>query len=648
MKRRKFLKNIGKLSSAPIVLNGLGMSTLLSPAMLEMLTTCDGVEDRTLVVLFLKGGNDGLNTIIPVDQYSTYIGHRPTIGIPETGTGAYINLDTTLDVADQVGIHPSIESFKDMYESGKARMIQAVGYPDFNQSHFKSTDLWLGGGDGTPGGTNGSGWVGRFFENAYPGIHGSPNDDFPDPLGIQFGDTKASLGYHDCSSVYQAVNLTGQYPGNLYGLLNGLGTAPHTNIPDSEFGEEIQYIMDVENSTNVYGQRITDVFNAGTNSSTVYPDGYLSYQLSLIARLLSGGSQTKMFMAHRGGFDTHVNQVEEGSTHTGEHANNIADVFDSIKAFHNDLTNLGLGNKVVTVVFSEFSRRITENGNTGTDHGNYGPMFLFGDAVNPGISGTNFDLTAINDSGNMDASEMQFDYRDVLKSVLQNWMGAGTDILDPTLLSPYAVLPNLILDDQTVDPSCYIIPTAPLSVELTFFNAYLTEEKQVKLDWETASEINSDYFEIERMKEDIDPEFVARVNAQGTSSFSQTYEALDSNPLSGVSYYRLRSVDLDGSEQFSDWKAIELEQTNIENIRVYPNPAIYDFNLVLTTKINRKANLELFSINGQLVYSEALNIKEGFNKFRVDVTNIPIGQYFVKLTGDGLEVETMKVLIQRK
>lgn len=648
MKRRNFLKNIGKLSSTPLILNGIGLSPFATKSMLDMLTTCDGVEDRTLVVLFLKGGNDGLNTLLPVDQYSTYINHRPNIGLAESGTGAYINLDTTLDVADQVGIHPQITSFKDMYDAGKARVVQAVGYPDFDQSHFKSTDLWLGGGDGTVGGANSNGWVGRFFENAYPGIHGNPNDDFPDPLGIQFGDSKASLSFHDCASVYEAVNLTGQYPGNLYGLLNGLGTAPHTTTPNTEYMDEIQYIMEVENSTNVYGERITDVFNDGANSGVQYPvNSYIGYQLSLVARLLSGGSKTKVFLTHRGGFDTHVNQVVAGDTSTGTHANIIKDVFDSIKAFHDDLSNLGLGGKVVTVVFSEFSRRITENGSTGTDHGNVGPMFLFGDAVNPGISGTNFDLNAINASGNMDASELQHDYRDVFKTLLQNWMGAGDDILDPALLLPYTILPDLIEEDQTVDPSCYIMPDNPLPVDLAYFEARLTNDQQVALKWATATEVNSDYFEIERMSENESVEIVASVAAQGFSNFEQVYNAIDANPLSGKSYYRLRSVDQDGQEALSDWKAIELNSDRIKDLKIYPNPAVYDFNLVLTADQQKEGRLDIFATNGQKIFTKNITIQSGFNKFPVAVTDFPVGQYFVQLRGEGLDFPPMNLLVQR-
>lgn len=646
MKRRNFLKNIGKLSSAPLILNGVGVSPFVSPGMLEFFNTCTGIEDRTLVVLFLKGGNDGLNTLIPIDQYDTYINHRPTIGLASSGTGAFINLDSTLGVAEQIGLHPSMTNFKSMYEAGKARIIQAVGYPSFNQSHFKSTDYWLSGRDGSYAAASGDGWIGRFFEHAYPGVHGNPNTQFPDPLGMQFGDTKASLSFHDCTSTYEAVNLTGQNPGELFGLLNGLGTAPHADTPLSEYGAEIDYIMSVENSTNVYGERITNVYNSGTNSAVVYPDSYLGYQFSLVARMLSGGSKTKMFMVHKGGFDTHAGQVMAGTPHIGEHAELLTDVFDSIKAFHDDLTSLGMSEKVVTVVFSEFSRRITENGSNGTDHGNYGPMFIFGDAVNPGVSGTNFDISQINDSGNMLETEIQHDYRDVFKTLLQNWMGAGDDILEPAQMLEFNIMPELIIPEQIVDPSCYISLIA-LPAELSFFDAQLTPEQHVSLQWETISEINVDHFAIVRMQEGRPETEINQVQAVGESTTSQFYETFDREPLPGLNYYRLKMVDRDGSIKWSDWRSVNLPEVALQHAKIYPNPAAYDFNMVFNSNQQTEGMVEFFNMQGQLVRTEQVAIREGFNKFTFLVNNMIAGTYVAKINLNGLPAHTFTLVIKR-
>ena len=141
MKRRNFLKNIGCLSATPLLLNGLPVNPFATTSMLPLLT-CQGIDERILVIIFLKGGNDGINTAVPIEQYDVYSNIRPDLALANSGSNAIIPLDNTLPIEDQVGLHPIMTSFKDMYDNGLARMVQGVGYPLPNQSHFKSTDLW--------------------------------------------------------------------------------------------------------------------------------------------------------------------------------------------------------------------------------------------------------------------------------------------------------------------------------------------------------------------------------------------------------------------------------------------------------------------------------------------------------------------------
>ena len=644
MKRRNFIKNISRLSAAPLVLNGLPLSSFATSSMLPLLN-CQGINDRILVILFLKGGNDGINTIVPIDQYDTYATIRPDIALANTGSNAIVNLDTTLALEDQVGLHPTMTAFKNMYESDQARLIQAVGYPSYNQSHFKSTDLWLSGGDGTPANFNlSSGWMGRYLESAYPGIHGNPIPGYLDPLGIQLGDIKSSLGLHNHFQEYIATNLTGQDPGNLFGLLNGLGTAPHATAIDSDFGDEIQYIMDIENSTNAYGQRITDVYNAGSNSGATYPSSYLASQLKTVARLIDGGSTTKIYLVHKSGFDTHAGQVESGAAHTGTHAELLADIFDSVQAFIEDLTNLGHENRVMTASFSEFGRRATQNGSFGTDHGTLAPMFLFGSAVETGVSGTNVDLSNLSGSGNL-LEDLQYDYRGVFKTLLQDWLGAGDLILDEALFTPFAKVPALVNPDFLVEPECYLDPLSPLPITLTQFEARLYEEKQVLLSWETSSEINQDYFELEKSKDGISFESFAQVPGRGGVAVNTSYEKIDSQPYSGLSYYRLKSVDLDGSFTHSDIRTIEIQTNAPRHLKVYPNPAIYNTNLVLTVDRPSSGELSVVDVSGRQIHFQYLTIRSGFNKFVLDTSDWPSGQYFVHLKSPQFESQTIPLAV---
>lgn len=156
-------------------------------------------------------------------------------------------------------------------------------------------------------------------------------------------------------------------------------------------------------------------------------------------------------------------------------------------------------------------------------------------------------------------------------------------------MDPFPLILNIISPAQVVDPTCYLGSTAPLPIELKYFDAFLNEEQEVELELATSSEIDTKNFEIIR-QQDGDETVITRVDAKGDSMTTQVYDAIDEKPLTGISYYKLRSVDLDGAEQNSDWHAIEIKEVEIEHIKIYPNPAIYDFNLVLTTSKSRNAN----------------------------------------------------------
>jgi uncharacterized protein (DUF1501 family) len=454
MKRRDFLLNSARLSAGSVLINKIPMSTFATPMMLPLL--CEGIEERMMVIVFLDGGNDGLNTIIPVEIYDTYFGLRPDIAIPETGTGAYIPLDGTLPLADQVGLHPSMTAFKTMYDNGLASLVQGVGYPDSNGSHFKSTDLWLTGGDGTEAYFNiGSGWMGRFLQTVFPGLNGNPTEANPDPLGIQLGDTKPSIGFYDTLGKFQAANLSQQDPGGLFTQILGVGTPNQGFFPQSDYGEEMQYIMAIENSVSVYAQRISDTFNAGVNDPGAgYNASFLANQLMTVARLISGGCRSKVFLVRTGGFDTHADQVQAGSTHTGWHADLLTNVFDSIKAFHDDLTAQGMDHLVLTTTFSEFGRKVVQNGSFGTDHGNLAPMFLFGNGIEPGVHGTNLDLTDVTNQGTVPDSQMQHDYRSVYRTIIQDWLGGSSSALEGTQLDAWPAIPGMVKPAYAVDGTC--------------------------------------------------------------------------------------------------------------------------------------------------------------------------------------------------
>ncbi|MFK7936611.1 MAG: DUF1501 domain-containing protein [Saprospiraceae bacterium] len=645
MKRRNFLKRTAPLAAAPFALNSIPYQAFATPKMINSFGSCEGIDDRVLVLVQLEGGNDGLNTVVPLNQYSAYAALRPNIGLPETSL-LEIN-DSGIPANQQVGLHPSLTGLKSIFDNSELNIIQAVGYQDANQSHFKSTDLWLTGGDGTPAQSNyDTGWMGRYLTSVYPGIAGSPTALLPDPLGIQLGSKKPSLGFYSTEESAAAINLSGQDPSGFYSLISEVGGVLPTQTPNTEYGTEMQYIMNVQNSTSTYAQRITDVFDAGTNTVT-YPSTRLADQLKTVAKLIAGGCTTKIYLCAQFGYDTHNEQIETSPTQ-GWHADNLLELSEALKAFQDDLNGLNQANRVLTATFSEFGREVPENGSMGTDHGTIAPMFIMGKAVQAGITGTNPSLNAndLADEGTQwQANQRQFDYRQVYATILQDWLGASNDNLQATYFDSFSKM-NLVQSNFVVDPSCYT--TASLPIELAYFSAQAVDNQKVMLEWETASEHNNHYFEIERSPNGKDFRPIVRVKATGESDTKKYYLEYDKEPLIGVSYYRLKQMDLNGKATYFPIQSVNIRNKQIENLRLFPNPATYDTQLVVNSTTNYPAQVMIYDLQGHEIRSQVYQVRQGYNKFTLDVSQLSAGNYYVHLQTNNGNTETLPLVITSK
>ncbi|QQY83515.1 DUF1501 domain-containing protein [Tamlana sp. s12] len=426
MNRRNFIK----LSASASV---IGLTPLQLQAALKTFTPyfdCPDISNRKLVLINLAGGNDGLNTVIPLNQYDAYSNLRPTIKVPISGTNKFITLDSSLPENQQVGLHPALSGMKSLYDKGWLRVLQSVGYPSQNKSHFSSADLYSTGNDGNSL-LNGSdtGWIGRFMERYYDNLVVEPF-----PLGIQIGSNKTSLGFHGEEAHGLSINLTRQDPAGFYSILNGLGGPPPINIPDSDYGDQLRYLTNTDSLTNTYAQSISNAFQKGKNNIS-YPDTDLSNQLKTVARLMSGDLETKVYMVRISGFDTHDSQVQDLGNVIGKHHELLSSLSDSIEAFISDLESQNLAEDVVGLTFSEFGRKVKENGNLGTDHGEIAPMFVFGKPVKGGVSGTNPDLSEATDRNNFQIKTVQYDYRQTFATLLQDFIGADNAIIDATFFN---------------------------------------------------------------------------------------------------------------------------------------------------------------------------------------------------------------------
>lgn len=440
MKRRNFIKL--SASASVIGLTPIELQAALKTFMPYM--ACPDISNRKLVLVNLAGANDGLNTIIPINQYDTYSNLRPTIKVPNSGANQYITLDATLPDNQQVGLHPTLTGFKSLYDKGWLRILQSVGYPSQNKSHFKSTDLYLTGNDGNSL-LNGAdtGWIGRFMELYYADLVVETY-----PLAVEIGSNKTSLGFHAEEAHGLALNITGQDPSGFYSILNGLGGTPPTNIPDSDYGKQLEFINNTDSLSNTYAESISNAFNSGQNDVT-YPDTDLADQLKTVARLISGDLGSKIYMVRISGFDTHNAQVQGVGDILGRHHVLLTELSGAIDAFMNDIDSQNIADDIVGLTFSEFGRKARENGSFGSDHGEIAPMFVFGKPVSGGVSGTNPDLTEATDSNNWQIQTVQHDYRQTFATLLQNFLGADNTIIDATFFNHTLndSFSNLKLDD---------------------------------------------------------------------------------------------------------------------------------------------------------------------------------------------------------
>jgi uncharacterized protein (DUF1501 family) len=452
MERRKFIK----LSAAA---SAIGLTPFQLQAALKSYLPfegCPDISNRKLVLINLAGANDGLNTIIPINQYDTYSNLRPTIKVPNSGLNSYITLDATLPENQQIGLNPALTSFKTIYDKSWLRIMQSVGYPSQNKSHFKSTDLYLTGNDGNSllNGVD-SGWMGRFMELYYANL---VVETFP--LAVEIGSSKTSLGFHGEDQHGLALNITGQDPSGFYTILNGLGGVPPTNSPNSDYGKELEFIKNTDALSNQYAQSISSAFNAGQNDVS-YPDTDISNQLKTVARLISGDLQSKIYMVRLGGFDTHNAQVQGSGNVIGKHYDLLTQLSQAIESFMNDLKSQNIAEDVVGLTFSEFGRKAGENGSFGTDHGEIAPMFVFGEPVSGGVTGTNPDLTEATSNNNYQIQTVQYDYRQTFATLLQDFLGASNTIIDDTFFNYTAnesftklKISNLIKTQFAVTPDC--------------------------------------------------------------------------------------------------------------------------------------------------------------------------------------------------
>lgn len=422
MKRRSFLRAGAGLATLPVILDGLNVSAYARSPLLEALDTAP-CQDRVLVLIQMAGGNDGLNTVIPLDQYGLYKNARTNIAIEEA---------KTLKLTDAAGLHPQMGLMQQMYTNGMMRVVQAVGYPVPNYSHFRSTDIWLSASDAEQ--VISTGWMGRYLEQAYPGFPaGYPNSSMPDPLAIQIG-TVISPGLEGTSA---NMGMAFTDPTTYFNISN-------QNTPvgvGRRAGTELRYIREVGQQIEKFANPVKAAASRAKNKSGKYPavrTNPLADQLKIVAQLIAGGLKTKIYIVTHTGFDTHSYQVTGGAGSPVPHGTLLEQMSVAIDAFQDDIKLLGVQDRVLGMTFSEFGRRIKSNSSGGTDHGAAAPVFLFGTSVKKGVLGQNPTIPA--NPTSEDNVPMQYDFRSVYSTILRNWFCVDAATTEKLLFRDFGVL----------------------------------------------------------------------------------------------------------------------------------------------------------------------------------------------------------------
>jgi uncharacterized protein (DUF1501 family) len=420
--RREFLQGLTLASAALAVPSFLQSSALGLPSAMAGMSSIPGVpEDHILVVVQLSGGNDGLNTVVPYG-FPEYYKARTGIGIPQNQV---LKLSGAGGGEQQgVGLHPQMTAMKEMYDEGLLAVVQGVGYPNPNRSHFKSMDIWQTAD--TTG--TGNGWIGRYMDSECCG-YGKGESGSPEPATESGGDTAPGIAIGRTAPLamegqkvkpvaFENADLfrwtaaeINKGLGEEYDQINRRGLVDGID-PKSNAAFLMKTALDAQISSDLIRKAVAQ------KPLVQYPGNDLARQLTMVASMIRAGLKTRVYYVNHGGFDTHAGQGGQNGRH-GQLLNQLA---SAMKAFYADLKAQGNDGRVLAMSFSEFGRRVTQNASQGTDHGTAAPMFLFGPQVVPGVHGEHPSLSDL-DQGDL---KYKIDFRSVYAGILEGWLKADS------------------------------------------------------------------------------------------------------------------------------------------------------------------------------------------------------------------------------
>lgn len=346
-------------------------------------------QDRILIILQLSGGNDGLNTIVPY-RNDLYYQMRPTLGIRK---------ENVLRVSDELGFNPALASLRELYDEGAMSIINNVGYPNPERSHFRSMDIWQ-----TASGPDeylSTGWIGRYLDSNCAGCGAHTGVEIDDTLSLAMrGKSVKGMAIKDPAKLYHATQST---------LFKTLSES-HSDEPTTEYLYKT-LAETVSNAAYIYDR------SKMVSAKQEYPNNEFAKRLKTIAELIQSGISTRVYYASLSGFDTHVRQA-------GQQERLLTTYADGVRALVQDLKSTGNFERTLIMTFSEFGRRVEENASAGTDHGTANNLFLIGGKLKTrGFYNQTPDLNKL-DHGDL---IYEIDFRQIYSTILKNWLIADSE-----------------------------------------------------------------------------------------------------------------------------------------------------------------------------------------------------------------------------
>ncbi len=382
-----------------------------APQALCDIAFAQSASSRNLVVVYLSGGNDSLSTVIPYrDPF--YTSRRPTIAIPAANV-----LQIGTDASNvELGLHPRLTGLKSIFDGGRLAIVQRTGYANQSRSHFTGFDIW---GTATTNNTSGTGWLGRYLDTlatpvdplvAWNTVRETPRPLMSRTVGVPAITSPSTYAFSSPNSGTEATyERTAQ-------------TRISSHVPVDR-----PHLAFVNSTTQAALGTLDRVATVATYRPAVtYPTNGFAQALQAVAGAMNKQIGTKVFWVQTGGYDTHASQ----GTNTGAYVTLMGTLGDGLKAFYDDLSAQGMLNNTVVLVYSEFGRRISENGSSGTDHGAGGNMMVLGGLVRGGIYGTapNLNTDPSNPTLENNAGDVKFetDFRGVYAKILDSWLGSNS------------------------------------------------------------------------------------------------------------------------------------------------------------------------------------------------------------------------------